>query len=105
MTERDLERVHWLPRIALVSFVIGLALVAVGFGHFEGAGPWFRTGAVSCLIAYFLVRFDNFKRKLPVQTRGGLRASRPNRNRCAQDGMSQALRLRPQQAPSMGIQA
>jgi membrane protease YdiL (CAAX protease family) len=71
MTEPDLERAHWLPRIALVSFVIGLALVAVGFGHTDGAGPWFRTGAVGCLIAYFLVLVDNFKRKLPVQTRGG----------------------------------
>lgn len=71
MTEPDLERAYWLPRIALVSFVIGLALVAVGFGHVDGAGPWFRTGAVGCLIAYFLVLVDNFKRKLPVQTRGG----------------------------------
>ena len=71
MTEPDLERAHWLPRIALGSFVFGLALIAVGFGHVDGAGPWFRTGAVGCLIAYFLVLFDNFKRKLPVQTRGG----------------------------------
>ncbi len=71
MTEPDLECAQWLPRIALMSFVIGLALIAVGFGHADGAGPWFRTGAVGCLIAYFLVLFDNFKRKLPVQTRGG----------------------------------
>jgi membrane protease YdiL (CAAX protease family) len=71
MTEPDVERAHWLPRIALVSFVIGLALVAIGFGRVDGAGPWFRTGAVGCLIAYFLVLFDNFKRKLPVQTRAG----------------------------------
>ena len=72
MTEPDLERAHWLPRIALVSFVIGLTLVAVGFAHVNGAGRWFRTGAVGCLIAYFLVLIDNFKRKLPVHTRGGL---------------------------------
>lgn len=72
MTEPNLERTHWLPRIALVSFVIGLALIAVGFGHVDGAAPWFRTGAVACLIAYFLVLLDNFKRKLPVQSRGGL---------------------------------
>lgn len=71
MTEPDLDRALWLPRIALVSFVFGLVLIAVGFGHIDGAGPWFRTGAVGCLIAYFLVLFDNFKRKLPVQTRGG----------------------------------
>ena len=72
MTEPEVERPHWLLRIALISFVIGLALIAVGFGHVDGAGPWFRTGAVGCLIAYFLVLLDNFKRKLPVQTRGGL---------------------------------
>ena len=71
MTEPVLERAHWLPRIALVSFVIGLTLIAVGFWHVDRAGPWFRSGAVGCLIAYFLVLFDNFKRKLPVQTRGG----------------------------------
>lgn len=71
MTESNLEGAHWLPRIALVSFVTGLALIAVGFGHVDGAGPWFRTGAVGCLIACFLVLLDNFKRKLPVQTRGG----------------------------------
>lgn len=72
MTEQELERAHWLPRIALVSFVVGLALIAVGVGQVVGAGTWFQTGAVGCLIAYFLVLFDNFKRKLPVQTRGGL---------------------------------
>ena len=72
MTEPAAERTHWLPRIALASFAIGLALIAFGFVHVEGAGPWFRSGAVGCLIAYFLVLFDNFKRKLPVQTRGGL---------------------------------
>jgi len=71
MTEPNVEGAHWLPRVALVSFVAGLALIAIGFGHVDGAGPWFRTGAVACLIAYFLVLFDNFKRKLPVQTRGG----------------------------------
>ncbi len=71
MAEPDLKRAHWLPRIALVTFLIGLALIAVGFGHVDGAGPWFRSGAMGCLIAYFLVLFDNFKRKLPVQTRGG----------------------------------
>ena len=71
MTESNVEGAHWLPRIALVSFVIGLALIAIGFGHVDGAGPWFRTGAVGCLIAYFLVLLDNFKHKLPVQTRGG----------------------------------
>jgi membrane protease YdiL (CAAX protease family) len=71
MTESNHEGAHWLLRIALVSFVAGLALVAVGFGHVDDAGPWFRTGAVGCLIAYFLVLLDNFKRKLPVQTRGG----------------------------------
>jgi hypothetical protein len=71
MTEPDLEPTHWLPRIALVSFVFGLALIAVGFGHVEGAGPWVRSGAVGCLIAFFLILFDNFKRRLPVRTRGG----------------------------------
>jgi hypothetical protein len=68
---RNLEGVHWLPRIALVSFVIGLILVAIGIGHVDGAARWFRSGAVGCLIAYFLVLFDNFKRKVPLQTRGG----------------------------------
>ena len=42
MTEPDVERAHWLSRIALVSFVIGLALIAIGFGHVDGAGPWFE---------------------------------------------------------------
>lgn len=71
MTESNFESAHWLPRIALVAFVIGLVLIAVGFGHVDGAAPWFRTGAVGCLIAYFLVLLDNFKRNLPIQTRGG----------------------------------
>lgn len=72
MTEPGLQRTHWLPRVALGSFAIGLALIAVGFGHVDGAAPWFRAGAVGCLIAYFLVLLDNFRRKLPVHTRGGL---------------------------------
>lgn len=72
MSEPNPEGAHWLPRIALVSFVAGLTLIAIGFGHLEGAGAWFRTGAVGCLIAYFLVLLDNFKRKIPVQSRGGL---------------------------------
>ncbi len=72
MSEPDPEGTHWLPRIALASFVAGLTLIAIGFGHVEGAGVWFRSGAVGCLIAYFLVLFDNFKREIPVQTRGGL---------------------------------
>jgi type IV secretory pathway VirB6-like protein len=71
MSEPNPEGAHWLPRIALVSFVAGLTVIAIGFGHLEGAGTWFRTGAVGCLIAYFLVLFDNFKRKIPVQSRGG----------------------------------
>ena len=71
MTEPDVEHAYWLPRIALGSLVIGFVLVAIGFGYVEGAGPWFRYGAVGCLIAYFLVLLDNFKHRLPVQTRGG----------------------------------
>ena len=34
-------------------------------------GHGFEPARWGSLIAYFLVRFDNFKRKLPVQTRGG----------------------------------
>lgn len=63
---------HRLLRIALVSFVGGLLLIAIGFGHVEDAGALFRTGAAGCLIAYFLVLLDNFKRRIPVQSRGGL---------------------------------
>jgi len=72
MGEAGLQRTHWLPRVALGSVAIGVALIAVGFGQVDGAAPWFRAGAVCCLLAYFLVLLDNFRRKLPVQTRGGL---------------------------------
>jgi len=64
--------VHWLPRIALGFGVLGLLLIVVALAHVDGAGVWFRSGALAWLLAYFLVLFDNFRRKLPVQTRGGV---------------------------------
>lgn len=66
------RRVVWLPRIALAVFVLGLALIAVGFTRQDGAAAWFRSGAVAWLVAYFAVLTDNFRRGLPVQTRGGV---------------------------------
>lgn len=72
MSQGDSNDVQWLPRIALGLGVVGLVLIAVGFAHVDGAGVWFRSGATAWLLAYFLVLFDNFKRGLPVQTRGGV---------------------------------
>jgi hypothetical protein len=72
MDEAKSDRVPWLPRIALGAFGIGLASIAVGFFHSDAAGAWLRCGAVAWLIAYFIILADNFKRRLPVQTRRGV---------------------------------
>jgi hypothetical protein len=72
MPEGTSNDVHWLPRIALGLGALGLALIVIGFLHMYGAGVWFRSGAVAWLLAYFLVLFDNYKRRIPVQTRGGV---------------------------------
>ena len=71
-TQDGSSEVHWLPRIALGFGLIGLVLIGIGFGHVVGAGVWFRSGASAWLLAYFLVLLDNFRRKLPIQTRGGI---------------------------------
>ena len=71
MSQGSSNDVHWLPRIALGFGAIGLVLIAIGFGSVDGADAWFRSGASAWLLAYFLVLFDNFKRRLPIQSRGG----------------------------------
>lgn len=64
--------VHWLPRIALAFGVLGLLLIVIALAPADAGGVWFRCGGLAWLLAYFLVLFDNFKRRLPVQTRGGV---------------------------------
>jgi hypothetical protein len=60
-------RTHWgLGRASMQ------ALDCIGFVHIDGGGLWFRSGVVTWLLAYFLVLFDNYKRRIPVQTRGGI---------------------------------
>ncbi len=61
-----------LPRVALAVFLAGAAALVVAFAHTEGAAPWFRAGGIAWIAAYFVVLLDNFSRKLPVQTRGGV---------------------------------
>lgn len=62
----------WLSRVALVLFIAGLVAIVIAFSHTEGAAPWFRGGGIAWIAAYFVVLLDNFSRKLPVQTRGGV---------------------------------
>ena len=71
MPESTSNGVRWLPRIAFGLLALGLVLIVIGLAQIEGASVWFRSGASAWLLAYFLVLLDNFKRRLPVQTRGG----------------------------------
>jgi hypothetical protein len=71
MDEANRDPVRWLPRMALGIFAIGFASIAVGFFRSDAATVWFRCGAVAWLVAYFIILADNFKRRLPPQTRGG----------------------------------
>jgi hypothetical protein len=61
-----------LNRFSLALFLIGVILIAFAFTKLEGAKPWFCSGGLFWVTAYFLVLFDNFIRKEPIQTRGGL---------------------------------
>jgi hypothetical protein len=63
-------KVYWLPRIALGAFLLGALTILIGLiqgGSFGGI----KFGAACWLAAYFLILFDNFKRKLDVRTNGG----------------------------------
>ena len=75
--------VNRLPRVALALGLIGLGLILVGFARIDGASAWFRSGALAWLFAYFLVLFDNLKRKLPIQARGGVVRREDGRGRYA----------------------
>ncbi len=66
------DPVHWKPRVALALWVMGLALIGVGFAHVEGAGVWFRSGCWAWVPAYFLVLLDNWQRRLPIESHGGM---------------------------------
>ena len=72
MSDVKTDPVYWLPRIALALFVFGSILIGIGFTQPESLGGWFRFGTLFWLAAYFLVLLDNFRRKIPVQTRGGI---------------------------------
>ena len=62
----EVEKVYRLPRIALAAFVIGAIAILVGFAAASGVSRLVEVGAGFWLLAYFLILFDNFNRKIPV---------------------------------------
>lgn len=67
------EKVYWLPRIALAAFVIGAIAILAGLAAVSGVNDLVEVGAGFWLLAYFLILFDNFDRKIPVwSTAAGL---------------------------------
>lgn len=59
-------------KCAALIFAVGICLILWGFSKIEGGHVWFGSGGAVLAIAFFVVVIDNFIRKTPTQTRGGI---------------------------------